>query len=1252
MAPLEPELEPPATLKSPSKEGPAALATLSSPDDGNLAFLKASVKAPQGEPLKSQHVLKFLEREIGFSPTTDPRIQVQAELLQEHEFVNNVRAKEILSSSLMRKAFKRDVCIRDFPKFVATCEVIYEECIPNQNGGVATYIPQLARQNPDLWGVCMCSVDGQRMNIGDCDVPFCVQSTSKPITYCVALETKGEAMVHEHVGREPSGRNFNDRSLMVRDGGRKNSIPHNPYINAGAIMTSSLVKMEVSEWDRFTYMMTVWQKLSGGTKPSFQNDTFMGERSTASRNFCLAYMMEEENAFPSGTDLRKTLEAYFSWCSIEVTAQSMACVAATLANGGICPITNERVFTNATVTSCLSLMMSCGMYDYSGQFAFEIGFPAKSGVSGVLCIVIPRVCGFATFSPRLDKLGNSVRGIDFCQRLARRYPFHVFSLEGDWEKLDEGGDDPLSPRSRMKKRSSTSKLDDIAASSGVSGPSARAAFQAALNKQQEDKKKKGEQNQQNAKKTLGHIFGTDPQVLLQNAFKGWQKMVVDSKALKRKFGMKWLKRKGSKDKPSDKYVSTQSKEEMEEEKQQGEDSNFLWEATTSLWWAARWGDEQRIRQLAANGMDVTITDYDQRSALHVAASEGHERVVHLLIGLHADINARDLHGNTPVDDAAREQRHLVKRQLQHAARQQKEKSLLFSLGNHLEPSMFNYFSGKSVVGDDGVDRVLKTTLTEVLDSCGINVDSDPRFKFLEDFPQAFTSAHLTKFAKQHNIISLALKGRLVVPNFPLLCEHLEILFSEMIDSIQEEDPSNKCQDEALSFMTTDGQRLDLGRNEQDLCAGDLIGIVIFAMSTELLGREMVMQHVAAEASGTNSDASILNGDQLPYNPFMWNGMLTLISLLEEKCGNTIQIIEACWAKLCNHMSEQIKHDETWMKGDIAKNDHRVRVLVHTSFDLKKFPNKVHWEKVMEIFFRLRAIKCSTQDIANIGAVLANRGHHPLTLEKVFQQDTVKGTLSLLYSAGCNAQSGEFSFRMGIPAKSNSQGVVLLILPSLMGLCVLSPEVNDNEVSLGASKFCEMFGSRFNCHILSGSASAAAKRNPVLYNMTNDIELCQQLLFAAEKGELTTLSALQQLGFSLDSADYDYRSAAHLAACQNYIKVLNYLKKKGANMHAKDRWGATPYDEAKRCGHHKAACILQQAPSRPLPRGRATSDGRVDSVTSLPSVDCENLSDCESVLSSASKSSKCSANPRPPSKDSKSSPNARRRNNRLVGLKEA
>jgi glutaminase len=136
--------------------------------------------------------------------------------------------------------------------------------------------------------------------------------------------------------------------------------------------------------------------------------------------------MKEKGVFPAGTDLVSTLEFYFQCCSIESTCERMSIVAATLANGGVCPTTGIRVLKPSTVRACLSLMYSCGMYDFSGEFAFSIGLPAKSGVSGALMVVVPNVMGFCLWSPPLDTLGNSVRGIDFCKALVSRFNFHHY----------------------------------------------------------------------------------------------------------------------------------------------------------------------------------------------------------------------------------------------------------------------------------------------------------------------------------------------------------------------------------------------------------------------------------------------------------------------------------------------------------------------------------------------------------------------------------------------------------------------------------------------------------------------------------------------------------------------------------------------------------------------------------------------------------------------------------------------------------
>ncbi|MEM6732137.1 MAG: glutaminase, partial [Myxococcota bacterium] len=163
---------------------------------------------------------------------------------------------------------------------------------------------------------------------------------------------------------------------------------------------------------------------------------YLSERQTADRNFALGYFMRENDAFPENTDLIETLEFYFQCCSIEMTADMMSVVAATLANGGVCPTTGHKIMSPETVQNCLSLMYSCGMYDFSGEFAFTIGLPAKSGVAGAMLVVVPNTLGFCTWSPRLDALGNSVRGIEFCQRLVKEYNFHNYDhiLEGSTKR--------------------------------------------------------------------------------------------------------------------------------------------------------------------------------------------------------------------------------------------------------------------------------------------------------------------------------------------------------------------------------------------------------------------------------------------------------------------------------------------------------------------------------------------------------------------------------------------------------------------------------------------------------------------------------------------------------------------------------------------------------------------------------------------------------------------------------------------------
>jgi glutaminase len=329
----------------------------------------------------------------------------------------NIFSKRRLELS---KAIYQDLIVPEFGDFCEELSKIFDEVKVIKDGNVADYIPQLSRVNPDLFGYSVCTIDGQRYNKGDFKEGFCIQSCSKAITYAIAMETCGEEYINKHVDKEPSGQAFNAIVFTYQ------KLPYNPMVNAGAIMTCSLVERDTDPSTRFENVLKWWKRAAGGFKPGFDNAVYLSEKLTADKNFAVAHLMKANNVFPEGTNIVSVLEFYFQCCSIEMNCNSMAVVASTLANGGVCPLTGERVFSAKTTRDVLSLMFSCGMYDYSGQFAFTIGLPAKSGVSGAILLVVPGVCGMCIWSPRLDKWGNSVKGIEFCKLLVKKFNFHNF----------------------------------------------------------------------------------------------------------------------------------------------------------------------------------------------------------------------------------------------------------------------------------------------------------------------------------------------------------------------------------------------------------------------------------------------------------------------------------------------------------------------------------------------------------------------------------------------------------------------------------------------------------------------------------------------------------------------------------------------------------------------------------------------------------------------------------------------------------
>jgi glutaminase len=283
-------------------------------------------------------------------------------------------------------------------------------------GDVATYIPELGKANPELFAIALATTTGRLFEVGDTEHPFTIQSISKPLVFGIALETFGHLGVSRYVGVEPSGEAFNAISLQM------DNRPHNPMINAGAITVTALLH---AKYGNETFDLLLERLSQAAGRPlSIDQAVFESERRTGHRNRAIAHLLLNFGMVHDQAE--EALDIYFRQCSILVTCRDLAAIGATIANMGRNPLTDVPVFDVASVRSMMAIMFTCGMYDYSGEWAYRVGVPAKSGVSGGVMAIVNRQLGIATFSPRLDARGNSSRGIEVCTELASRFGLHAF----------------------------------------------------------------------------------------------------------------------------------------------------------------------------------------------------------------------------------------------------------------------------------------------------------------------------------------------------------------------------------------------------------------------------------------------------------------------------------------------------------------------------------------------------------------------------------------------------------------------------------------------------------------------------------------------------------------------------------------------------------------------------------------------------------------------------------------------------------
>lgn len=287
-------------------------------------------------------------------------------------------------------------------------------------GEVANYIPELAKASPSILGITLHEIGEESVSVGDCGSLFTLQSISKVFTLIVALMDQGEYKLFEKVGMEATGDDFNS---MIKLEEVETGKPFNPMINAGAIAVTSLIKGETLEIKEDRLLAFV-RTLAADDSIGYNQDVYQSEMETADLNRSLAYLLKNNKIIEGNVE--DYIEIYIRQCSIEVTCKQLARMALVLANNGIDPDDGTELIPKRYVQIAKIFMTTCGMYNASGEFAVEVGIPAKSGVSGGIMGIVPGKMGVGVIGPALSDMGNSMAGVYLLKQLSKEWKLSIF----------------------------------------------------------------------------------------------------------------------------------------------------------------------------------------------------------------------------------------------------------------------------------------------------------------------------------------------------------------------------------------------------------------------------------------------------------------------------------------------------------------------------------------------------------------------------------------------------------------------------------------------------------------------------------------------------------------------------------------------------------------------------------------------------------------------------------------------------------
>lgn len=298
-------------------------------------------------------------------------------------------------------------------------KIIEDNRMHIEKGELPGYIPELKKANKEALGMSVVTLDGKEYHAGDSEYKFTIQSISKVVSLLLALEEKGEEYVFSRVGMEPTGDPFNS---MVKLETVRPSKPFNPMINAGAIAICSMLEGQ-SSLGKVEKLLAFFRQITGNPDLTINESVYLSEKRTGDRNRALAYFMKDVGVIDQ--DVEGSLDVYFKQCSIEVTTRDIARIGAFLANDGVDLNTGEALVKKKNIKIAKTFMFTCGMYNASGEFAINVGIPAKSGVGGGILATVPGEMGIGIVGPALDDKGNSVAGIKVIEDFSEKYKLSI-----------------------------------------------------------------------------------------------------------------------------------------------------------------------------------------------------------------------------------------------------------------------------------------------------------------------------------------------------------------------------------------------------------------------------------------------------------------------------------------------------------------------------------------------------------------------------------------------------------------------------------------------------------------------------------------------------------------------------------------------------------------------------------------------------------------------------------------------------------